>query len=140
MKALREGFANDLENGATPDEMTRMVRETYSKFSAGRAATIVRTETGIAQNEGQRAAAKALGVPGLKKTWISDQTETARDFDNGDHTDHTVMMEISVGINEKFSVPSLDGNDDMEGPGDPTAPASQVINCKCVNVFGKGEE
>jgi HK97 family phage portal protein len=136
---LRSAFSESLAEGATPNEMINTVKATYSGFNTSRAATIVNTETGIAQNESQRAAAKALGIPGLKKTWISEQSDRTRQMPR-DSVDHYNMHEVSVGINEKFQVPSEDGADSMEGPGDPTAPADQVISCHCVTVFEKGED
>lgn len=130
-RELRMIFSSGLEAGATSTELINAVKDTYSGFRSSRAATIVRTETGVAQNEAQRSAARALGVPGLQKTWISPLLPTSRDG-------HVAMHESSVGINEKFEVPSDDGVDLMEGPGDPGAPADQVINCHCVQVFGTG--
>ena len=128
-RELRQVFNESLSEGDTPDRMVAAVKETYSGFTTSRAATVVRTETGVAQNEAQRSAAKALGIPDLRKTWISPRLPTSRDG-------HVAMHEHSVGINEKFEVPSEDGIDLMDGPGDASAPADQVINCHCVNVFG----
>lgn len=128
-RELRQVFNESLSEGDTPDRMVAAVKETYSGFTTSRAATVVRTETGVAQNEAQRSAAKALGIPDLRKTWISPRLPTSRD-------NHVAMHEHSVGINEKFEVPSEDGIDLMDGPGDASAPADQVINCHCVNVFG----
>lgn len=139
IKRLRRILSESLEEGATPDSMITEVKDIYSEFSVGRAATIVRTEVGIAQNEAQREAAKALKIPGLKKTWVSDQRDTARGLGLNDSTNHISMDGVSVDLHDKFRVPSEDGEDDMEGPGDPDAPADQVINCACVCVFEKGE-
>ena len=133
--ALRKGFQEGVEDGATSNDYVKMVKETYAGFSSGRAATIVRTETSIAQNDSQRAAARALGLPNLKKTWISEMVDRSRH-------NHMAMHDVAVGVEEKFLVPSDEsGSDEMDGPGDPSAPADQVINCHCVNVFGRiGDE
>jgi HK97 family phage portal protein len=145
-KAIKEAFedsfhewdGSDAGHGTSAD-FAKAVRKAYPRFSKARAATIARTETGIAQNEAHRSAARALGVPGMKKTWLSEQTERSRNMDNGDSTDHYSMHEKQVGLNDKFHVPSIDGADDMDGPGDPDAPADQIINCHCVLVFAKGD-
>lgn len=131
VRELRQVFNDALTAGDTPNTMVNAVKEVYSGFGSSRAATVVRTEVGIAQNEAQRSAAKALGVPNMIKTWISPLLATSRE-------NHVAVHETSVGINDKFEVPSKDGIDLMDGPGDPDAPGDQIINCHCVNVFGTG--
>lgn len=131
VRELRQIFSESLQSGETPNTMVNAVKEVYSGFNSSRAATVVRTEVGVAQNEAQRSAAKALGVPNMIKTWISPLLATSRE-------NHVAVHEKSVGINDKFEVPSKDGIDLMEGPGDPDAPGDQIINCHCVNVFGTG--
>lgn len=125
---LRETFHESLASGATPDEIITQVKDIYEGFTAARSATIVRTEIGIASSEAHRAAAKSLGIAGLEKMWISEMVDRSRQFDR-DSTDHTAMHNMSIPMMDKFMVPSEDGADDMEGPGDPNAPADQVINC-----------
>lgn len=133
LKELRETFITSLEFGDTPGEMVSAVEDIYSKFTRGRAETIVRTETGMAMNESQREAAKALRIPGLEKTWLSARIKTTR-------PDHWDMHNVTVDLNEKFEVESEDGIEEMDGPGDRNASAKQVINCLCVTVFSKGKE
>ena len=84
--------------------------------------------------EGSRKAAKALGVPNLIKEWIASDDDRSRSFGHGDATSHRAMDGKRVGVDEKFEVPSKDGIDLMEGPGDQSAPADQVINCRCTLV------
>ena len=40
-----------------------------------------------------------------------------------------------VTIEDKFLVPAEFGFDEMSGPGDSSAPASQVCNCTCQQAF-----
>jgi HK97 family phage portal protein len=133
IRELRNTFAESLAEGDTSTEMIKKVATVYKDFTINRAATIVRTETAMAQNYAQREAAKALDIPELRKTWISEMIERSRE-------NHMEMHEKSVGINEQFEVPSDYGVDLMDGPGDSSAPAEQVINCHCVNVFERGTE
>ena len=134
LAALRKELSAGLEEGRTPDQLVKKVEDIYAGFTTARAATIVKTEVGVAQNEGQRAAARALALPNLKKTWIAEMRERTRTMPR-DSTDHRAMHEVTIDVNSKFEVPSKDGKDMMDGPGDPSAPADQVINCHCVNVF-----
>lgn len=138
IKDLRNIFLEAMQDGEPGTELVKQVKEIYKDFSIRRANTIVVTETGMAQNEAQREAAKLIDVPGLKKTWLSEQIERTRQFPR-DTTNHWDMNDKSVSINDKFEVPNLDGYDEMEGPGDRSAPPEQVINCHCVLVFGTGE-
>lgn len=136
VKELRRVFSESLMEGETPNAMIKAVKETYSGFRTSRAATIVRTEVGIAQNESQRSAAKALGIKGMTKTWLASPIKSSRES-------HVAMHEHTIPIDEKFEVMSEDGGvDKMDGPQDPDAPAGQIINCRCVNVFAVngGEE
>lgn len=129
VRELRKGFRESFQEGATPQEMQEMVMSTYKGFTPARAHTIVVTETGIAQNEAQRKAAEALKIDGLQKVWISEMVERSRH-------NHMAMHEIAVDLKESFLVPSAEsGSDTMVGPGDPSAPADQIINCHCVTVF-----
>lgn len=130
---FREHEGQEVGSG-TSDDVVKAIRQTYKGFSASRAQTIAVTEVSVAQNEASRAAADSLGIPGLEKTWISEMIERSRH-------NHMAMHEVSVKMTEDFSVPDPDGGTDrMSGPGDPAAPAKQVINCHCVQVFGKGAE
>ena len=133
-----QGLAEDAaESGTTDDPISEEIRSTYSKFSKGRTQTIARTEIHNASMEGSRSAAKSLQVPNLEKVWVSSDDDRTRDGDP-ESTNHVVMNGETVGIDEKFSVPSKDGPDQMDGPGDTSAPADQVVNCRCTQVYQGG--
>jgi hypothetical protein len=57
----------------------------------------------------------------MKKVWISDQGESARD-------EHMDANGQAVALSENFSV----GGESLEYPGDPGGSAENIINCKCV--------
>jgi hypothetical protein len=85
----------------------------------------------------QLKAADTLQIPNLKKEWISSNDERSRDGNNG--PDHVSMNGVKVDSHAKFEVYNGNGVDLMEGPGDPSAPAKQIINCRCVVAFSTGE-
>lgn len=139
IKAIRKAQVDFLNEGSTIDQLSNAIQENvksvYETFSKSRARTIARTETTVAANEGSRAAAKSLGVPNLKKEWVSGDDSRTRGSDPSDDSNHKSMNGVKVEINEKFLVPSKDGPDSMDGPGDPSAPADQVVNCRCILVY-----
>jgi HK97 family phage portal protein len=142
-KAIREAIADHIEAGEAGEvALSKTIQKTYRGFTNARARTIARTEVHTASNVASREAARALSIPNLQKEWLSDLSDTARGLDENDSTNHISMNGEKVDIDEKFSVFSDDGNDDMDGPGDPSAPADQIINCKCTLIYStpKGDE
>jgi HK97 family phage portal protein len=141
--SIRAAQIRHVEQGTTlsefADDIKASVEGTYEKFSDSRARLIARTETTVAAGEGSRAAAKSLGLPNLKKEWVSGHDSRTRGSDADDQSNHVVMDGVTIGLDEKFVVPSDDGNDEMDGPGDAHAPADQVCNCRCVVVYHDGD-
>lgn len=137
--AIRESFTSlviDEGEGAVP--LAKRIETLYSGFTKKRATVIARTEVHVASEEGSRAAAKALGVPNMKKEWLS--AEDSRVRDDEDSANHKIMDGVTIDMDEKFEVPSKDGIDLMDGPGDQSAPADQVINCRCTLVYTREKE
>jgi uncharacterized protein with gpF-like domain len=68
----------------------------------------------------------------MTKEWLTVMDGRQRD-------DHSEMDGEIVPFDENFEVTSQkDGTVIfMSGPGDPTAPAEQVINCRCSMVFSQ---
>jgi hypothetical protein len=54
-------------------------------------------------------------------------------LDDRTRDDHAVINGEKIPIDEKFELP--DGTQ-MDGPGDTSADASQIINCRCTLGFG----
>lgn len=144
VKAIREAQLDFLKEGSTLPDLTTAIQEkvsdVYEDFSKTRARTIARTETSVASNEGSRAAAKSLNIPNLQKEWLSGDDDRTRGSDIDDPTNHKVMNGVKVGVNDKFDVPSTDGGDEMDGPCDPSAPANQVVNCRCIQIYDSDSE
>ena len=136
--AIRRGISDSEGEGEGELEIADAVKDAYST-SDGRARRIARTEVHNASNTASRAAADSLGIPNMKKEWLSSQDDRSRDGD-GESTNHSAMNGVQVELKEKFTVPSEDGPDQMEGPGDPSAPADQVINCRCTTIYVLPEE
>lgn len=98
-----------------------------------RAKVIARTETAYSTSAGAEVAAKRTGFV-MVLTWLSAQDRRARQFPR-DETNHKVMDGISIDQGDKFLVPRKGGATLMDRPHDPTAPADQVIMCRCKVVY-----
>ena len=93
--------------------------------SKSRAATIARTEThGAAIMAIDSAIRDYLGESAQTKEWLAANDERTRE-------DHADVSGDIVGMDESFSV----GDEEMEYPGDPSASAGQVVNCRCVVMY-----
>lgn len=135
-KKIRGILGEGLAEGATADEVAKQIQEEFDTVSTSRAQTIAKTEIGIASTQGSLEAAKALDIPDLKKVWISVQDDRTRDGESKYEADHLEMNEQAVGLNEKFSVDvNSDSPTQMDGPSDPSAPANQIINCRCTLAY-----
>lgn len=135
-KKLKKTVSDTSDDIDIPTE----VKESYAKFGVARAATIARSEVHTASMQASQAAAKALTLPNVKKEWVSSQDARSRGADENDATNHLAMNGATVDLDEKFEVASKDGVDLMDGPGDPSAPLDQIINCRCVLAYTTGEE
>jgi HK97 family phage portal protein len=129
VKVVRSALTDFLTDGNF--SLAKRIREDLGTISKARSETIARTEVNIASNTGGLEAVRSLEVPGMMKEWVSTIDKYSRDDSNV--SDHVSMNEVKVGIDDKFSVPP---DAEMEGPGDPSAGPEQVINCRCVTVYG----
>jgi hypothetical protein len=87
----------------------------------GRAERLVRTEATNAANFATTESAKTIfPAEQLMKEWIAS-------FDDRTRTTHAEVDGNEVSANDTFMV----GGAQMMFPGDPSAPASEVINCRC---------
>ena len=109
-----------MSEGAGTAEIARNIRRSVPRISRARSALISRTEVHGASSHASDQAARALGLP-LKKEWVAVGDDRTRD-------DHADINGDIVGMDAVFSV----GGESMTGPGDPSASAGNVINCRCV--------
>ncbi len=124
------------DEGLGIEEIARMIRERIPAMTAFRSAMIVRTETHAAANFGAQQTAAQTGLE-LEKEWVSVRDHRTRDFigDDVDEYDHRSMNGQTVPLDGKFKMPRRAGGFILvDFPGDPTAPAGAVINCRCAVV------
>lgn len=138
-RVIKRVLTEGLDEGQPVTEISGELRKEFDSLTRSRANTIARTEISIASNEGALEAAKALDLPELTKEWVSVNDDRTRpgNFDGGnlEVPNHIVMNGAIVGLNEKFEVPP---GESMDGPGDPSASAGNLINCRCVLTFSRG--
>jgi HK97 family phage portal protein len=115
-----------LGDGLSESEFQERLLAEFDELTPARAATIARTEVHTASANAELHAVEALQIPGMKKEWIAALDDRTRD-------DHAVINGEKIPIDEKFELP--DGSL-MDGPGDTSADASQIINCRCTLGFG----
>jgi hypothetical protein len=88
-----------------------------------RARRIARTETGAAQNAALLEMAGARGKP-FEKTWVAIEDARTRPT-------HAAADGQTVSGDALFSV----GGAAMAHPGDPSAPLSEIVNCRCTMLL-----
>jgi hypothetical protein len=118
---IKEGLAN----GWGIDKMAFAIEE--AGLPLIRARLIIRTELVKAMNVG-KVASKDESEFETQDTWIATHDPRTR------HS-HTLIDEYKINEGEKFPVRKRKGGFDMmTGPGDPTAGAENVCNCRCTSV------
>lgn len=117
-------------NGTSVDDARNLVQnmldDGYPSWS-GRAQLIARTETVGANNQGSLASMTSLAdANGMTatKTWLATEDAATRE-------DHADVDGTTVGLGDTFSV----GEDDMSGPGDSSASAGNLCNCRCTLTY-----
>ena len=113
------------------DKTVRALKET--DLTRQRAELIVRTETMKAANAGAMLGAADVGFE-MRKQWISAKDNRTRRVPRNQY-DHLDMDGVQVGYNEYFMPLSTKSLDLMLYPGDPTASAGNVCNCRCTVAF-----
>ncbi len=132
-RIVGEWVQTAITDGDTNADLSKFIEADFEELTPAQAMRIARTETGMASNNGAIEAVKSLQVPGMTKEWVSAEDGRVRDGGpDGNHADHTAVDGTVVELDEKFTVPP---DCSMDGPGDPSAPADQIINCRCVLTF-----
>jgi phage portal protein BeeE len=122
---IRGFVSRGIDSGQTlrevADSIVDEVGPIGTQTAATRAATIARTETIGALNEGDNlGAAQANEVSPLTKEWLSAGDGDVRDS-------HMIDGEV-IGFNDTFS-------NGLAYPGDPSGGPEEVINCRCVCLY-----
>ena len=127
-KELRRVLSLAMEEGDGLEEqkkkMTEAASEVFDNAKAWRAELIARTESCTTMNAGSTMLYQSEGIN--QKEWIATLDDRTRDS-------HLLMDGVVVPMTEKFEVPATSTSDGawMEYPGDPSADASEVCNCRC---------
>lgn len=124
---LQRLIARSVQAGNSPDEIEALV-DRYLDVSGsenwtGRARTIATTEVHRMANAATQAAGMAIShieATALTKKWVTRHDTRVR-------RDHVEADGQVVPLNGMFKV----GTSLMLYPGDPMAPAEQVVNCRC---------
>lgn len=113
-KAVEEGWSND--------DIVKQLKA--PEINAARARLIARTELNKGAFAGRKIAADDSEWE-TEKEWIAANDHRTR------HSHRAVDGDV-VDVNGKFAVSTPKGGTDyMEGPGDPTASAANICNCRC---------
>jgi HK97 family phage portal protein len=131
-RAIKEFVLESQELGEGSQWVAKQIRLQFETVSNSRASVIARTEMAIASSSGSLEAAKSLDIPDLMKEWVSTNDDRTRD--DPANADHSSANGQRVNLNEKFTI---NPDASMDGPCDGSAPAEQIINCRCVLVYAR---
>ncbi|WP_328434572.1 phage minor head protein [Streptomyces sp. NBC_00425] len=126
-EAAREELAAGVDAGEDMEQLRARLRARFAREAAqlgdAREERIARTEAGRAWNTAVLGAAQAVEGPDrpLVKQWVARRDSRVRH----DHDQADGQLRL---LSESFTV----GGVLMTAPHDPTAPAGQVVNCRCV--------
>lgn len=126
-------IAKGYEDNLSVADITRNLQNKFGWYKY-QALRIARTETTTATNYATVVAAQNSDFV-LEKTWISVQDNRTRRPPKSVY-DHLDMNGVKVDINQPF----FTSGEEIMYPGDPTAKAGNVINCRCKVVFTVKED
>jgi hypothetical protein len=124
---IRRYLMQGADKGLSYAEMIPLLRQ--AGITDYRAELIARTETSRAANAGSMVGALSTGLVTVKE-WIATKDNRTRRFPR-DSADHLHMDGVQVPIDTKFQVDGKGFIDFMLHPGDSTAHAANVCNCRC---------
>jgi hypothetical protein len=126
---IQEAIQYGIDNGFNPIEMARYMRQRAGELSKMRAVKIARTEVTTAANRAQLLTHEASPFE-YTKSWMPVVDGKTRDS-------HIEMNpKVFIDLWETFNVKDRKGGfDEMIAPGDSTAGAANVVNCRCVLLY-----
>ncbi len=128
IEELRLILSQGLGDGLSNDDISRTIVDKFkNQLALSRTIRIVRTETHNALMFANLASTQILNDDlnlGLRKEWVAVEDDRTRE-------DHMIADGQTVGMDDTFLV----GPDRMQRPGDPSASAGNVINCRCALAF-----
>lgn len=125
---IRNAIDSAQQDGQDVYQTARRILELSEIDSITRAILIARTETHQAANFANFTTLDVVNVPGTTKEWVAVNDARTRD-------DHAIANGQEVAKDGDFVV----GGSLLKYPGDPSAPAQQVVNCRCTFVVNVPE-
>lgn len=122
-KKIRKSLEESSQQFVSIRKVISKLRRDVGDISRQRAEVIARTETTFISNIAAEQSAKETGLK-LMKIWIHTRDARTRDA-------HRKVSAKAIKSEEKFLV----GGYRLDKPGDPSAPISQTVNCRCVVVY-----
>lgn len=113
---LKNQFSQSFEAQETRQELVSRIKNVYGDFDNTRAKMIARTEVHGATTKGTMEGYKQAGMK--TKIWVAVMDDATRDS-------HAMTDGEEVPIDKNFS-------NGLSYPSDPSAPAEETINCRCV--------
>ena len=124
---IRPWLTESFDEGWGPVRAARELRKRWDGLKGPRAERIARTELVSANNFGSMLGAESVQQRlgrGLRKAWLATMDGRVRET-------HAAADGQTRGLQEAFNV----GGASLQYPGDPGAPAAEVINCRCTQTF-----
>ena len=125
-------IGNQLNDDMSMQEVSRRIQIAVNRrdFYRWQAMRIARTESTAASNYAALQSSSVTGYA-MNKVWIATMDARTREHPD-DRFDHRDMHDVRVPLHGKFLLEDMKGGIiEMDFPGDPTAPAGAVINCRC---------
>jgi len=127
--SIEEALAEGYSRGETIAQIADRIDEIYDFAVKGRSERIARTEIISASNKGTMEGLKSVGVE--LKEWVSSRDYKVRES-------HAELDDQDpIGINDYFI--TITGEKLLQ-PGDPSADAGEVINCRCAVIGVVGDQ
>jgi hypothetical protein len=123
IERIKQVISDSAQLNLSRREQAKYIEETLSDpdFNRKRALVIARTESTTAANYGVNLGAEASDYV-VEKIWVATLDKRTR------YTHKIAGMSPGIPANAMFNV----GGTLMLYPGDPTAPADETVNCRCV--------
>lgn len=126
--SVREDLQKAVNSGATNADLAAAIKKSFAGINDTRANAIANTETTAVYEMGRDITFTEAGVEWTQ--WLhSGLSDNAR-------PSHVAANNQVREMGEKFDI----GGVPMAYPGDPEAPASEVVNCKCVRIAVPGPD
>lgn len=122
-KQVSNEVKKNIEEGADiVTDLTKQIEKVVNSnsFYMWQAERIARTETTTAMNTATEVAAEATGIE-YQKQWLSAG-------DGNERPSHQALNGEKIGKNDVFS-------NGLRYPGDARGPASEVVNCRCTQLY-----